>query len=54
MGGLVSLYLILLVIYRPYNSVLHNFVLIVNQIGVVSAFVWLFLQETLVFTRDIE
>ena len=54
MGGLVSLYLILLVVYRPYNSVLHNFVLIVNQIGVVSAFMWLFLQEIMVFTRDIE
>ena len=54
MGGLVSLYLVLLVVYRPYNSVLHNFALIVNQIGVVSAFVWLFLQEIMVFTRDIE
>ena len=54
MGGLVSLYLVLLVVYRPYNSALHNFALIVNQIGVVSAFVWLFLQEIMVFTRDIE
>ena len=53
MTALVGIYLILLVVYRPYHSVFHNSVLVVNQIGVLAAFVWLLLQNIILLTREI-
>jgi hypothetical protein len=54
MAAAPTLYLFLLLMYRPYYSVFHNFVLIFNQIGVVSAFAWMILQQFFTFGRQNE
>lgn len=54
MVGVLTIYLLVLLIYRPYNSVFHNVVVIFNQVGVLAAFLWFILQKFYVFERDKE
>ena len=54
MVGIPTLYLFLLLGYRPYYSVFHNCVIIFNQVGVLGAFLWLILQKFYTFERDKE
>lgn len=51
MAVVIGIYLIVLFVYRPYNSVFHNIVLVLNQIGVLLAFIWLILQKIIVISR---
>ena len=53
-AGIEIIFTIFLCIYRPYQNIFHNIVLIINKFGILLQICWLICQEFITITTKIE